>query len=214
MPHRCRITPARRSRCPRWRRAASRKCSSTDDAADCTAAGTRSRQARARPRARVVESGRRLTRTIGRAALSNACSGRRIEQHVLAHRVEPIDATLRKQYCERLVRPPFALAQRRHRGGLARIAHQVIAADALDGKHGTRLEQPHRTQQCFIRHGEGRMLLSARASAAVRTRDMPAVRRGSADRRGREYSAAHASHSANRAIVVFLRSYGSVSISV
>ena len=52
---------------------------------------------------------------------------------VTPHDVEPIATLYRKHHCQRLVRPELALPQGGDGRHTACIAHQVIAADTLDG---------------------------------------------------------------------------------
>ena len=126
--------PARRSGCPRWRPAAHRNTRAADGAAGCMAGMTPISSRPGATSGAIVERGARSTSTMGRAALSKACSAAGSSSACSRDRVETIGAALRKHDGERLVRPSLAIAQRQRRRGLARIAHQVIAADAFDGE--------------------------------------------------------------------------------
>ena len=74
-------------------------------------------------RARRVEERRLLDRT---------------DVEFLASRGEPVVAALREHHGERLVRPSLALAQPPHGGLVARVAQQVVAADAAHREHAAR----------------------------------------------------------------------------
>ncbi len=55
-----------------------------------------------------------------------------VQLHAFAHRIEAVGAGKRKHHRQRLLRPVLARAQSGDRGVVRRIAHQMIAADALD----------------------------------------------------------------------------------
>ncbi len=95
-----------------------------------------------------------------------------------------------------------------------RVAHQVIAADTLDGEHGTRAQQ----LECALERARRARARRCRRARAARAADRSAGRRsaprGSAGRADRDTRARSPRTERTCASVVFGRSYGRRSMSV
>ena len=125
-----------------------------------------------------------LTGRPGASPSGNPASGPLAHQHDRPHRtgdhrrfrlrrarqaVQPVDRG--QHHRQRLVRPALALPQRRDRDRVQRIAHEVVAADALHREH---LLAPQRRQRVIA--GESQRRSACRTRHRVR-RVEPPVRR-------------------------------------
>ena len=149
-------------------------------------------------------SGRRRARTIGRARSRQQFALAGVQVNELARRAE-----VRRHQRERLVLAVLACAQLGHSGLVVRPAGEVEPTDALH-RHYRAVEQ----RACGGLDGVPRTGILDRAPAAYASRTCGpqswhafgwAWKRRFA---GSRYSARHAGHISNAAIVVFGRSYG------